>query len=89
MLAVDILIKTLKQTAYYMLDEPDVIGLFKLSKSNLTAALEKSKKEEEVLLIDIAFFKQQMQVYMYLAPLLESHEKDVTFKIEMLNLLLA
>lgn len=72
--------KTLKQTAYYVLDEPVVLELYRLAKSNL----QKYCKEGEI----IAQLKQQTLVYLYMSKLLESGS-ETQFKIDLLNLMLS
>ena len=73
------MVKTLKQTAYYVLDDPLVQHMYALVKSNL--------KEFKIGQMP-ALFKQQTQIYMYLSKVLEAEGSDTDFKIELINLLL-
>lgn len=78
--SVGIVMKTLKQTAYYVLDEPVVLELYRLAKSNLL----KYCKEGQT----ISQLKQQTLVYLYMCRLLESGS-ETQFKIDLLNLMLS
>lgn len=80
--AVDIAIKILKQTAYYLLDEPVVVDLYKLAKVNIT------KLMGDIDCIIPPLFKQQTQIYIYMSKLLEAEGSDQGFKIDLINMLL-
>jgi len=77
---VDIAIKILKQTAYYLLDVPLVIDMYRIAKANISAIAGQAGQLPRLL-------KQQAQVYIYLSKYLESEGSDTAFKIDLVNML--
>ena len=80
--SIDILVKTLKQTAYYVLDEPVVLELYHMTKTNLKRILSEKPQPK------ISLFKHQAQIYLYMSKLLEEEGTDNSFKIDLINMLL-
>lgn len=80
MTTVDIAIKILKQTAYYLLDVPLVIDMYRIAKANISAIAGQTGQLPRLL-------KQIAQVYIYLSKYLESEGSDTAFKIDLVNML--